>query len=152
VAPAVCAGEVWPEVVTVEEVVSQNQRAGPACNEVLANEEGLGEAIRRGLHRVLNGEAPLRAIAEELLKAWRVLGSGDQQEFPNAREHQGGERVEDHGFVVDRQQLFAHGQRGGVQARARAARQDDAHAGRLGPNHWVTPVAAARDSLVPLAV
>ena len=101
--------------MAVEEVVAEDERTGPSGDEVFANEKSLGQAIGRGLHRVLNGEPPLRAIAEQLLKAWRVLRGGNEKELSNAREHQGCERVKDHGLVVDRQQLLAHGQRGGVQ-------------------------------------
>jgi hypothetical protein len=41
-------------------------------------------------------------------------------------EHQRGQRVVDHRLVVDRQQLLAHGLGQRMQARARAAGQDDA--------------------------
>ena len=65
-------------------------------------------------------------VPEQLAEARQVLRRGDDQDIPDAREHQRAQRVVDHRLVVDREQLLADhaGQR--VEPRARAAGEDDA--------------------------
>jgi hypothetical protein len=98
------------------------------ADEVFADQEGLGQAVGAGLHGVLQVQAPLAAVAQQLLKARRVLRRADDQDVADARQHQGAERVVDHRLVVHRQQLLADGQGGRVQAGAGAAGEDDAFA------------------------
>ncbi|MPM61143.1 hypothetical protein SDC9_107997 [bioreactor metagenome] len=114
------------EVVAVEDVVAQHQRAGAAVQELFANQKGLRQPIGTGLHRVLQANAPLAAVAQQLLETRRVLRRADDQNVANTRQHQRAERVVDHWLVIDRQQLLADRQCGGMQARARASGQDDA--------------------------
>ena len=45
-----------------------------AADEVAADQEGLREPVRARLHRIVRFDAPLRAVAEQLLEARRVLG------------------------------------------------------------------------------
>ena len=116
------------EIMAVEDVVAQHQGAGRTVQKGLANQKGLRQAVRAGLHRVLQLDTPLAAIAQQLLKAWCVLGGADNQNLFDPRQHQGGERVVDHRLVIHRQQLLADCQSGRVQAGAGAARQDDAFA------------------------
>ena len=116
------------QVVAVEDVVAQHQRAGRAVQELLANQKGLGQPIGAGLHGVLQVDAPLAAVAQQLREARRVLRRADDQDVPDAGQHEAGQRVINHGLVVDGQQLLAHGQRGRVQAGAGATGQDDAFA------------------------
>ena len=54
-----------------------------------------------------------------------LVGCRDDQDVPDAREHQRGERVVDHRLVVDRHQLLADALGDRVQSRAGAAGQDD---------------------------
>mgnify|MGYP000172639273 CR=1 FL=1 len=131
------------EVVAVEEVVAEHEGAGAVADEVFADDEGLGEAVGAGLDGVLQREAPLAAVAQQLLKAWRVLRGADDEDVADARQHEGAERVVDHGLVVHRQQLLADGQGGRVQARARAAGQDDAFALGGGWGHGASPQGAS---------
>lgn len=132
------------EVVAVEDVVAQHKGRGGVADEVLANHKGLRQAVGAGLHGVLQVQAPLAAVAQQLLKAWRVLRGADDQDVADARQHEGAQRVVNHGLVVHRQQLLADGQGGRVQARAGAAGQDDAfalgggggHVGRVRKGAW----------------
>ncbi len=43
----------------------------------------------------------------------------------DARQHQGGKRIVDHWFVIDRHDLFTDGVSDGMQAGTRASGQDD---------------------------
>ena len=99
------------------------------ADEVGADDEGLGQAVRAGLDGVLQVDAPLAAVAEQLLEARGVLRGGDDQDVPDAGQQERGQRVIDHRLVVDRQQLLGDRQGGGVQPGAGAAGEDDAFAG-----------------------
>ena len=94
--------QYFAEVVAVKDVVAKDEGRGVAANEVGTKNKGLGKAIRAGLYDVLEIDAPLTAITEQLLKARGVLRGGDDEDVFDARQHEGGERVVDHRFVVDR--------------------------------------------------
>ena len=124
--------QVAAEAVAVEDVVAEHQRARLAGDEVLADGEGLRQAVRRGLLHVGEVHAVARAVPEQALEVGQVGRGGDDQDVPDARQHEGGQRVVDHGLVVDRQQLLGGHERERVQARAGPAGEDDAF-------HNITP-------------
>ena len=123
-----CRRQVVGKFVAVEDVVAENQGAVTTADEVTADDEGLGQAVRTRLDGVLQVQAPLAAIAEQLLEARRVLRRRDDQDVPDAGQHQRGQRVVDHRFVVDRQQLLGHGQGDRIQAGTGPTGEDDAFA------------------------
>lgn len=120
------ARQVARQAVAVEDVVAQHQGARLAGDEVLADGEGLRQAVRRGLLGVGEVHAVARAVPEQALEVGEVRRRGDDQDVPDARQHEGGQRVVDHGLVVDRQQLLGGHERERVQARAGTAGEDDA--------------------------
>ena len=120
------ARQVARKPVAVEDVVAENERARLAVNKLLADGECLRQAVRRGLLGVGQVHAVARAVPEQALEVGQVGRGGDDQDIPNARQHEGAKRVVDHGLVVDRQQLLAGDERERVQARAGTAGEDDA--------------------------
>ena len=126
------ARQVAGQAVAVEDVVAQHQGARLSADEVLADGEGLRQAVRRGLLRVGEVHAVARAVPEQALEVGQVGRGGDDQDVPDARQHEGGQRVVDHRLVVDRQQLLGGHERERVQARAGPAGEDDAF-------HNITP-------------
>ena len=126
------ARQVAGQAVAVEDVVAQHQGARLSADEVLADGEGLRQAVRRGLLRVGEVHAVARAVPEQALEVGQVGRGGDDQDVPDAHQHEGGQRVVDHGLVVDRQQLLGGHERERVQARAGPAGEDDAF-------HNITP-------------
>ena len=120
------ARQVARQAVSVEDVVAEHQRARLAGDELLADGEGLCEAVRRGLLGVGEVDAVARAVPEQALEVGQVGRRGDDQDVPEARQHEGGQRVVDHGLVVDRQQLLGGHERERVQAGAGPAGEDDA--------------------------
>lgn|GEM_PF-2349620 len=120
------ARQVAGQAVAVEDVVAQHQRARLAGDELLADGEGLRQAVRRGLLGVGEVHSVARAVPEQALEVGEVGGRGDDQDVPDARQHESGQRVVDHGLVVDRQQLLGGHERERVQARAGPAGEDDA--------------------------
>ena len=120
------ARQVAAEAVAVEDVVAEHQGARLAGDELLADGEGLGQAVRRGLLGVGEVHAVAGAVPEQALEVGQVRRRGNDQDVPDARQHEGGQRVVDHGLVVDRQQLLGGHERERVQARAGPAGEDDA--------------------------
>ena len=120
------ARQVARQAVAVEDVVAEHERARLAGDEPLADGEGLRQAVRARLLCVGQVHAVARAVPEQALEVGEVRRRGDDQDVPDARQHEGGQRVVDHGLVVDRQQLLGGHERERVQARAGPAGEDDA--------------------------
>ncbi len=123
------------QVVAVVNVIAQYQRRRRIADEFLADDERLRQSVRRRLHRVLQVDAPLAAVAQQILEARRVLRRGDDQDVAHAGQHQRGQRMIDHRLVVDRQQLLGHAHRHRIQPGAGAAGQDDAFTAMHGMVH-----------------
>ena len=113
------------EVGAVEDVVAEHERTALACEELLADQECLCESLRLRLHGVRDGNAPLRAVAEQAPEIRIVRRRRDHEDVPDAREHQRRQRIVDHRLVIDRHELLRHRDRQRIQPRARAARQDN---------------------------
>ena len=120
------ARQVARQAVAVEDVVAEHERARLAGDEVLADGEGLCQAVGARLLGVGEVHAVARAIPEQALEVRQVGRRGDDKDVPDARQHEGAERVVDHGLVVDRQQLLGGHECERVQARAGPAGEDDA--------------------------
>ena len=120
------ARQMARQAVAVEDVVAEHERARLAGDEVLADGERLREAVRRGLLGVGEVHAEARAVAQQALEVGQVGRRGDDQDVLDARQHERGQRVVDHGLVVDRQQLLGGHERERVQTRAGPAGEDDA--------------------------
>ena len=120
------ARQMAAEAVAVEDVVAEHERAGLAGDEVLADGEGLRQAVGARLLCVGQVHAVARAVPEQALEVGEVRRRGDDQDVPDARQHEGAKRVVDHGLVVDRQQLLGGHERERVQARAGPAGENDA--------------------------
>ena len=120
------ARQVARQAVAVEDVVAEHERARLAGDELLADGERLRQAVGARLLGVGEVHAVARAVPEQALEVGQVGRRGDDQDVPDARQHEGGQRVVDHGLVVDRQQLLGGHERERVQARAGPAGEDDA--------------------------
>ena len=131
------ARQVARQAVAVEDVVAQHEGARLAGDEVLADGEGLSQAGGAGLLGVGEVDAVARAVPEQALEVGEVRRRGDDQDVPDARQHEGGQRVVDHGLVVDRQQLLGGHERERVQARAGPAGEDDAFHNKSLPSVYV---------------
>jgi hypothetical protein len=78
----------------------------------------LGQSIRAWLHLVLQIQAPLTAITQQLFKTGGILRCTDDQDIADPCQHQGAERVIDHRLVIDGQQLLADSHGDGVETSA----------------------------------
>ena len=109
--------QFFGEAAAVKDVVAQYQRGRGPANEVGAEDKRLGQPVRAGLNRVADIDTPLAAVPQQLTEGFLVAGRGDDQDIPDAGQHQGGQRVVDHGLVVHRHQLLADGAGEWMQAR-----------------------------------
>ncbi|MNV81448.1 hypothetical protein D3C71_1751150 [compost metagenome] len=94
--------------MAVEDVIAQYQRTGVRTDELFTQNKGLCQPVRTWLYLVLQVQAPLAAITQQLLKTGGILRRADDQNIANTGQHQGTERIVDHRLVIDRQQLLAH--------------------------------------------
>ena len=78
-----------------------------------------------GLLRVGNVEPPLTAVTEKLSKRGNIMRCGDDQQIPNLAQHQSGERVIHHRFVVYGEELLADRPGHRMKAGSGAAGQND---------------------------
>ena len=120
------ARQVARQAVAVEDVVAEHEGARLAGDEVLADGEGLRQAVGARLLCIGQVHAVARAVPEQALEVGEVRRRGDDQDVADARQHERAKRVVDHGLVVDRQQLLGGHERERVQARAGPAGEDDA--------------------------
>ena len=118
--------QVAPQAVAVEDVVAQHQRAAVAAHELLADDEGLRQAVRAGLLGVGQAHAVVRAVLEQTLEVRQVGGRRDDEDLADARHHEHRQRIVDHRLVVHRKQLLRRHRGERVQARAGTPRQYDA--------------------------
>ena len=120
------ARQVPRQAVAVEDVVAQHQGARLAGDELLADGEGLRQAVGARLLGIGEVHAVARAVPEQALEVGEVRRRGDDQDVPDTRQHKGAKRVVDHGLVVDRQQLLGGHERERVQTGSGPAGEDDA--------------------------
>ena len=114
------------QTVAVEDVVAEHQRARLTIDELLAEDECLGQTIRGRLHLVREAHAILGAVSQQTLEVRQILRRGDDQNVTDARHHQHAQRVVDHRLVIHGKQLLRghRGQR--VQSRARTSSENNA--------------------------
>ena len=136
------AAERRAETAPVEDVVAEDQRDAVVTDEVGADDERLGQSVRRGLDRIRDLDAPRRAVPEQPAELVDVLRRRDDEDLADAGHHQRGQRVVDHRLVVDGHELLADAARDRVQPRSRTAGEDDPlHGGDLtGPGRTTGPV------------
>ena len=74
-----------PEEVepAVDDVVAERQQHRVVADELIADEDRLGDSPGHCLLGVLDPDAPLLARAEELLVAGQVFGGGDDEHVPD---------------------------------------------------------------------
>ena len=103
---------------------STSALGAPPTN-VATEDERLRQPVGAGLDAVAEADAPLAAVAQQALEPRRVLRRADQQDVPDARQHQRAQRVVHHRLVVHRQQLLAHRKGGRMQPGSAASGEDD---------------------------
>ena len=82
-----CLAEKAGEAAAVEYIVSQNQASAVVSYELLANDEGLRQAVGAGLFGILKVYAIVGAVSQQALEAREVIGGGDDKDVPDARQH-----------------------------------------------------------------
>src|SRR5207248_2763014 len=96
-----------------------------------------------GLLGVLEIQADVGPVAQEVAKTGQVLRGGNEQNVADPGQHQRRERVIHHGLVEDGEKLLARDEGQRVEARTGAAREDDT----LSPHRTVIPWRSRRSPL-----
>ncbi|MCY1184890.1 hypothetical protein D9M73_256180 [compost metagenome] len=86
----------------MEDVVAQDQADRVVTDELLADQEGLGQTFWRRLLGIGELHAELAAIPQKLAVLGQILACRDHQDLADASQHQHRDRVIDHRFVVNR--------------------------------------------------
>jgi hypothetical protein len=73
---------------------------GLPAMKILADDEGLGDPIRRRLRRVTDSQAPLAAAAEQAFEETYFVRSGDDQNLRDPHKHQSAQRIKAHRLVI----------------------------------------------------
>ena len=127
------ASQLPPESGAVEDVVAEHQGGRVAGEELLAEQEGLRQALGSLLHDVRELHPQFSAVAEEPDEGRLVLGGRDDQDLAQPCVHERGDRVVHHRLVVDGQQLLADATRDRPQPRPGSPRKHDALHARILP-------------------
>src|SRR3989454_5221130 len=101
-----CLRHTLGEVMAVENVVAEHQRATGGTDEFSAYHESLRDSFRTRLSSILEVKPQSCAIAEQQFESGQIFWSRDDQDVPDSREHERGKRVVDHRLVVDWQQAL----------------------------------------------
>ena len=117
--------------MAIEDVVTENETRGIVVDEAPTDNERFGKAARLRLLRVLEAESPLASVSKKPFEKGSVAWVGDDENVSNPGQHQGRERVVDHGFVIDRHQLLADHESQWVQSGPVPAGEDDSFAVHL---------------------
>lgn len=113
------------KAAAIEDIISQNQRHLVFSDEFFADDEGFGQAIGGLLDGVVEVHSQLAAVAQNVLENRNIFWCGDDKDVFYARQHQGGQGIVYHRFVVDGQGLFGDAFCNRIQPGAGAAGQDD---------------------------
>lgn len=100
--------EYFGETCAVEDVVTEDEAGGVIAYEVLADDEGLGKSVGRGLFGVYEVDAVVTSVTEEALETGEVLWGRDYEDIAYSGKHKGRDGIIDHWLVEDGEELFAY--------------------------------------------
>src|ERR1700732_1496975 len=110
---------------SVKDIVAQNQTGARGTDKPRGDQECFGDSLRLWLFGVIDSDSQLQTIAQIVAKHRTILRRRDDQDLAQSAEHQRRQRITDHRFVVNRQQLFADDLGKREKPAAGAACEDD---------------------------
>src|SRR5690606_25186447 len=128
-ASSICAE--MTQAFAEEDIVAQDHCHAVIADEVPADDEGFGQTVWLWLGCIGEVEAEGAAVFQQALEQRQVMGSGDDEYVPDPCQHQHAQRIVDHRFIIDRQELFRHSECEGIKAGPAAAGKYDALHSRL---------------------
>jgi hypothetical protein len=90
----------------MKDIVAEHQRDTIIADKVATDDERFGQAVRRRLFGIGQGDAELRTVAEQGAERRQIARRRNDQDFADASEHEDAERIIDHRLVVDGEQLL----------------------------------------------
>ena len=107
-----------------------DQAYAVVADKFASDQKSLCQTFRGRLYGVFQLQTQRVPVSQQTAECSLVFRCGDDQNFPDAAEHQYRQGVVDHRFVENGQQLFADPFGDGVQAGAAASGQDDSFHGK----------------------
>ena len=114
------------EAAAVEDVVAQHEAGAVVADEFFSDNEGLRQPVGTGLLGIFEADAIVGAVAQQAAEARQVVRRRDDEDLPDAGQHQHADGIIDHRLVVDGQQLLADAFGDRKEPGTGAAGQDDA--------------------------
>lgn len=108
------------QAVAIEDVVAEHEGYG-----VVADDESVRQSARAVLMGVGEVQTDLGAVAQQSLEQRLVLRRRDDEDVPDTCEHQGRQRIMDHGLVEDRKELLRHDRGHRIKPGTRSPCQDN---------------------------
>ena len=96
---------------SVEDIVAQHQSHLVVADKLLAQHKSLRQTVGNFLHLIRKTASYAASVAQKPLEIGQILRGGNDEYIANPCHHEHRQRVVNHGLVVDRHHLFAHGQR-----------------------------------------
>ena len=123
--PLRCLTQHSGKALSIENIVAQNEGNAVVSDEIRADQKCVCQSAGRLLNRIGHRKSQLLACTEQFFKSRQIPGRGNNQNLPDARQHQCGEWIINHRFVVNRHNLFGYrlGQR--IKAGSGAACKND---------------------------
>src|SRR5947207_11590802 len=90
----------------VKNVIAQDKRRPRVANESRTDQKSLSDSFRLSLLGIFDPNTKLRAAVQIVSKHRQIFRRGNDQDLSQAAEHERGQRVANHWFVVDREKLF----------------------------------------------
>ena len=109
----------------MEDIVSQHHAGGIVSDEFTADDESLGQTVRRRLFRISEVNTIIGTVPQQPLESRQVMRRGDDEDIPDSGHHQHGDRIVDHRLIVDGQELLGDSFRDGIEAGSTAAGEHD---------------------------
>jgi hypothetical protein len=119
------SAEACPQPRPVKEVVPQHECCAIRPNVGSADDERPSEPVWNRLNCIADGDTELETIAQQPAECFGIGGRSDDQDVAYTRKYERRQRVVDHRFVKNRQQLLARTQSYWMQSRTGSPRKND---------------------------
>ena len=111
------------ETVAMKNIVAEHQAARIVTDKLLTDDKSLSEAVRRRLDGILEPHPIITSVAKQTLEPRQIMWRRDNQYLTDPGEHQGRNRIINHGLIKHGKHLLAHPLGDRIQTSAASAGQ-----------------------------
>src|SRR5262249_10317710 len=95
------------QAVAKKYIIAEHKRTRALTNEIRSDQKCLRKSFWLWLYRVAKSDTPLAPVTQQPLKLSAIIRRRDNKDVANTSKHQRRQRIIDHRFVENRQQLLA---------------------------------------------